>query len=89
MVVGPQARCREGPIEPLAGDCGNPGHTEMTQENELAVAGRLRDPYKNLVVLRQIFVQRLCAPEHGRPVAQTQFLARNRNRLAVDRFVID
>jgi hypothetical protein len=41
----------------------------MAQENKLAIAGLLCDAGKRLIVLREVFIHRLPAPEDGCPRA--------------------
>ena len=65
---------REGAIEPLLEQLGH-AVAHVADEHELAVAGLARDAREHLVVLRQIFEQRLRAPVDGRVGAQPEFLA--------------
>src|SRR5580693_9058521 len=72
MVGGVQAESREGALEPLPKQRGDLAAAGKLDEGELAIAGVASDARENLIVLRQIFGQRLGAPKHGsaRPQAE-------------------
>src|SRR5580704_17447127 len=72
MLGGIQAERREGALEPLAKLRRDLDAAGKLDEGELAIAGLARDARKNLIVLRQIFGQRLGAPERGGAGTQTK-----------------
>ena len=73
MILGLQSGGGEGAIEPLLEQLGDV-LAEMPDENELAVAELSCDAGEHLVVLRQIFEQRLRAPIGRRSRTKPQFL---------------
>ena len=80
------AKARSSRCAKQRGDLGAAGKLD---EGELAIAGVARDARKNLIVLRQIFGQRLGAPEHGGAGTQTKRRAIGSGRRGVRRLVID
>src|SRR6476660_3881290 len=87
MIVGLEARGREGAIETLLEQLGDLP-AEMANEDELAIAGLVRDAREDLVVLRQILEQRLRAPIGRRIRPQPEFLAGDRRRRQRQRLVV-
>src|SRR6202451_4702093 len=90
MVGSMQVERREGASQPLAKQSGDLRAARKLDEGELAIAGVAGDARKNLIVLRQIFGQRLGAPEHGgaRPQAERRAIGGSWRRagwLVIDR----
>src|ERR1700730_18514609 len=87
MVGGVQAERRKGALKALPKQRGDLGAAGKLDEGELAIAGVAGDAWKNLIVLRQIFGQRLGAPEHGGTRTQTKRRAIGGGRRDIRRLV--
>src|SRR5260370_35493360 len=89
MIGGIQLMCFEGTMEPLAKQFRDFEPCTIFNENKLTISILARDAGKYLIVLRQIFVQGLAAPIRHSARAQTKLLAVDRNRLDLDRLVVN
>ena len=75
VLGGVEAEHGEGAVEPPAQALGHLVAMMRLDESKLAVANLARDARKNLVVLRQVFEQRLAAPIGDGRRAQAELLA--------------
>src|SRR5262249_20358154 len=58
-------------------------------ECKLAIAELSRDPREDLVKLRQVLEERLAAPIHGGSGAKSQILSTERDRIRIERLIIN
>ncbi len=89
MVLRPQPDRVEGPVEALAKQGIGAVAPAIANKGALAARHFAGDAGKNHIVLGQILVERLAAPIDRRIRAQPKLGAAHRDRLHIERFVID
>src|SRR4029077_9630158 len=87
-VTGLQAELGEGAIEPFSKQLGYVFATRKLDENETAVTHLSGDPWKNRIILGQIFEERLTAPKRWHRRGPSELCGSVRLRLRNDRFII-